>query len=100
MLRRSHLNRLTLQFDEAFIRMFHAGEDFDQSGFPGPILTHQRMNLPFSQGEIYIFKGNDTRKGFGDAFHGDKALSVGHIYHLPFTDPCISTEYSCWGGLE
>ena len=49
--------------------MLHAGKDFDQRGFPGPILAHQSVDLPFSQGEIYVFKGDHAWKGFGDAFH-------------------------------
>jgi hypothetical protein len=40
------------------------------------------MDLPFSQGEIHVFKGNHTWKGFGDTLHADKTLSVGHSDHL------------------
>ena len=62
--------------------MLYASEDFDQRRFPSPIFTHQGMDLCFSQREIYALKGDNTGKGFGDAFHGDKILSFSHIYHL------------------
>ncbi len=55
-LRRSYLDGFAFQFNGAFIGMFYAGQDFDQGRFARAVLSHERMNFPFSQGKINAFQ--------------------------------------------
>ena len=47
----------------------HAGEHFDEGGFTRAVFPHQRVDLPFPQGEVHVLKGAHTREVFADAAH-------------------------------
>ena len=60
---------MALQIDLPAVFGIDTGQDLDQGRFAGPVLAHQRMDLSFPQGEIYILKCLYAGKDFVDVMH-------------------------------
>ena len=56
--------------DASGVFFINARQHFDQSGFPGSVFSHQRMDFSLTQGKIHIFQRFDVRKIFADPAHG------------------------------
>ena len=75
MLGRAHVYGSPIQLYRTAVRMFDAGQDFDQRGLARPVLAHQRVHFARPQREVDVLQGDDAWKGFGDAFHGEQIRS-------------------------
>src|SRR5699024_2578861 len=72
---------LSANVDLAFVWLVQPGEDRHEDGLAGPVLAHQRMDLPGTHLQVYPVIGDDSREPFGDLAHLDFETH-GHSWDL------------------
>ncbi|MPM50992.1 hypothetical protein SDC9_97738 [bioreactor metagenome] len=68
--------------DRTFIRLFHTGQDLDQSAFSSAIFAHQGMDLALQEREFNVIQGLDTQERFTDALHAHNFINC-FSHNLP-----------------
>src|SRR5690606_22346203 len=60
---RPEIHRLAIYFYFSGVLFVDSGHYFDEGGFSGAVLTHQRMDLTLAESEVDVVQGPDTREG-------------------------------------
>src|SRR5699024_12640543 len=77
---------LTRDTDGARVNLIHAGERFDEGGFAGTVLTHEREHLDRQEPEDHLIERLNTGELNRDAMHLDDRR-VGQRDTLPQSVP-------------
>jgi len=60
---------LSVQENRAAVRRVDAGDDLHQGAFPGPVLSHDPVDLSIFEGDGYPFEGPNPAEMLGDIFY-------------------------------